>query len=140
MGFKSIQKDYEQALNDVKNMNSEKRANAIANLGVYGNEKDLPVIKQALNDSAEAVKVAALYSLALQGEKQYAEKLMEYLDNERDLFRKLAKAALEAVCVKKFSDPLKDMDSAKKAKQEWSDWWKANSAKLTFDKKKKIFG
>lgn len=139
MNPKIRQKEYEQALTDASSPVLERRAQGICGIGVFGTDKDRDFLKTSLKDQAEIVRVAALYALTLFGEKECVTKLIDYLGHSREQYRRQAKTAIEAVFSKTMTDPLPGGADAEKARKEWSDWWKANSAGLNWDNAKRKF-
>ena len=88
-------REYERALSELSLRDPVRRASAAATVGVFGSDEDVPRLKPLVSDESEAVRVAALYALALLGEKSAVEKLFPFVGHAREQYRKLALTALE---------------------------------------------
>lgn len=132
-----FQKDLAQAKQDITSGDPVKRAMAAVNMGIFGDETIVPNLKRATVDASEAVRVSALYSLVLLGEKEFVQKLMPYLSNDRHQFRKLSRTALFETTGFKLPEESASQDDFKKAGAEFETWWRANNAKAAWDKAQK---
>ena len=73
------------------------------------------------------------------GDSAGVAKIIPYVDHKRTHFRKLALKALETASQKNHGGPFEDAAACTKAAQAWTEWWKANQAKLTWDAHKRVF-
>ncbi len=140
MRAKGGKAEVEKALGEIRLMDPERRCQAAITLGLYGDEHVLPTLRQAAKDSSVQVKVAALYSLCLLGEKAAIPQLIREIANERNRLRKLALIALEQSTDKKFGGMADDLPSCKKAQKAWNDWWKQKCQALKWVPEKKRYG
>lgn len=134
---KGTAREYERALSELSLRDPVRRASAVATIGVFGTEKDLPRLKSLVNDETEAVRVSALYALTLLGDKGAVEKLFPFVSHSREQFRKLALTALEGATRLNHGGPHGDEAACKKAQEAWKEWWEKNKDSLTWDKQKK---
>ncbi|MDQ7780466.1 MAG: HEAT repeat domain-containing protein [Planctomycetota bacterium] len=139
MAAKVGKAEVQKALGEIKLMDAGRRAQAAITLGLYGDDHVLPALKQAARDSAAQVKVAALYSLCLLGDKEAIPQLIPFLSTDRPRSRKLALTALEQSTDVKHGGDSEDVESCKKAEEAWSAWWKQNSAKVKWAQEKKRY-
>ncbi len=130
-------REYERALSELSLRDPVRRASAAATVGVFGSDKDVPRLKPLVSDESEAVRVAALYALALLGEKSAVEKLFPFVGHTREQYRKLALTALEGATRLNHGGPHGDEEACKKAQEAWKGWWDTNKANLAWDKQKK---
>lgn len=131
---------YEQAVLDSKQRDPGRRANGVANLGVWGTPEAVKTVKGFVEDEAEAVRVAAQYALALLGEAEALPKLISHLADERHEFRKRAAVALTSVAGAGIACDHESLESCTAAKKEYEAWWKKSGSGLKWDAKKKTFG
>ena len=129
-----FQKDLAQAKQDISSGDPVKRAMAAVNMGIFGDETIVPNLKRATVDASEAVRVSALYSLVLLGEKEFVAKLIPYLSHDRHQFRKLSRTALFETTGQSLPEESAPQDDFKKAGSEFDGWWRAHSAKANWDK------
>lgn len=130
---------YDQALLEVKQRDAGRRANGVANLGVFGNADSVKTVKGFVEDESEAVRVAAQYALALLGQAEALPKLIAHLADERHEFRKRAAVALASVAGAGISCDHESLESCTAAKKDFEAWWKKSGAGLKWDAKKKSF-
>lgn len=130
-------REYERALTELSLRDPVRRASAAATVGVFGSDKDLPRLKPLVNDEAEAVRVSALYALALLGDKGAIDKLFPFVSHSREQYRKLALTALEGATRLNHGGPHGDEEACKKAQEAWKAWWEQNKGAVSWDKKKK---
>ncbi|MBI3267876.1 MAG: HEAT repeat domain-containing protein [Planctomycetes bacterium] len=136
---KSIQKDLDRAMTELNVRDPLRRGNAVANVGVFGGPEVLPAVKKALADESEYVRVSALYSMVLLGDKDSVVKLIPYVSHARDHFRKLALASLEAATGQKHGGPHDDEAACKTAQGAWEKWWTANAGTLAWNANKRVW-
>ena len=130
---------YDKALLDVKQRDHVRRANGVANLGVFGTAESVKTVKGFVEDETEIVRVAAQYALALLGEAEALPKLIAHLADERHEFRKRATVALASVTGAGIACDHESLESCTTAKKEFEAWWKKSGAGLKWDAKKKTF-
>jgi hypothetical protein len=128
-----------KALGDIKLLDAERRMQAAITLGLYGDEHVLPTLRQAAKESSVQVKVAALYSLCLLGDKEAIPQLIPHVANERNRLRKLALIALEQSTNKKFGGTADDLPSCRKAMESWNEWWKQQGPAVKWVPEKKRY-
>ncbi|MCC6739128.1 MAG: HEAT repeat domain-containing protein [Planctomycetia bacterium] len=131
---------YDQALLEVKQRDPGRRANGVANLGVFGGPDAVKAVKGFVEDESEAVRVAAQYALALLGQAEALPKLIAHLADERHEFRKRAAVALTSVSGAGIACDHANLESCTAAKKDYEAWWKKSGAGLAWDAKKKTFG
>lgn len=131
---------YDQALLDVKQRDPGRRANGVANLGVFGGPDAVKVVKGFIQDESESVRVAAQFALALLGDAEMLPKLIAHLADERHEFRKRGAVALLTVTGAGINCDHADPASCASAKKEYEAWLKKHDGKLKWDPKKKTFG
>lgn len=131
---------YDQALLEVKQRDPGRRANGVANLGVFGGPDAVKTVKGFVEDESEAVRVAAQYALALLGQAEALPKLIAHLADERHEFRKRAAVALASVSGAGIACDHESLESCATAKKDYEAWWKKSGAGLKWDAKKKTFG
>lgn len=139
MQKQATNRPYEQALVQARQPDPERRAEGVSNLGVFGNAETVPILKAAVNDSAEIVRVSALFSLVLLGDKPSVAKLAGYLSHARAQFRKKARIALENATEFRFTENPEEAERSAKALQQFQAWWRAEETPLNWDPKKKRF-
>jgi HEAT repeat protein len=130
---------YEQALMEVKQRDPGRRANGVANLGVFGGPDAVKTVKGFVQDEAEAVRVAAHFALALLGQPEALPKLVDYLGHEKHEYRKRAVVALTSVSGAGVNADHESPESCAAAKKEYEAWWKMAGSGLSWDAKKKVF-
>ncbi|MBI2920427.1 MAG: HEAT repeat domain-containing protein [Planctomycetes bacterium] len=131
---------YDQAVSETRQRDPGRRANGVANLGVYGTADTVKTVKGFLQDEAEAVRVAANYALLLLGQSEAVPKLIEVLAHERHDYRKRAAVALTTASGSGIACDHESVESCAAAKKEYEAWWKKSGAGLAWDAKKKTFG
>jgi HEAT repeat protein len=130
---------YDKALLDVKQRDASRRANGVANLGVFGSADSVNTVKGFVEDEAEVVRVAAQNALALLGVAEALPKLIAHLSDERHEFRKRAAVALASVAGAGIACDHESLESCTTAKKDYEAWWKKSGAGLKWDAKKKSF-
>ncbi|MEK7466106.1 MAG: HEAT repeat domain-containing protein [Planctomycetota bacterium] len=130
---------YDKALLDVKQRDPGRRANGVANLGVFGGPDAVKTVLGFAEDESEGVRVAAQYALALLGQAEALPKLISHLADERHEFRKRAAVALSSVTGAGITCDHESLESCSAAKKDFEAWWKKSGAGLAWDAKKKTF-
>jgi HEAT repeat protein len=130
---------YDKSLADAKQRDPVRRASGVAGLGVFGDKDAVKTVKGFLQDEAEAVRVAAHYSMLLLGQSESIPKLIEYLGSEHHEYRKRAVVALQTASGAGVACNHEDAASCAEAKKAYEAWWKKSGSALSWDAKKKSF-
>lgn len=122
--------EYEKLVSELSVPDPKRRGDAAISLAIHGTEKDIPALKPLLNDRSEYVRVSAMYALCLVGYKDAVEKMIEFINNPRENYHKLAVTAMESISEAKF-----DVKDKTELKRRWADWWKINKFSAKWDEK-----